>query len=301
VPVKNLWLAGLVVLVLGALALAQDETPKAIDQRISELIASMEKSDYAGQAAADKLVEIGKPAVERLLMALKHPQARVRYWSAAAVARIGDERAFQPLVGLVKTDPSKVVRATALWYLQHYPRKEVWDLAIEVLDDPDAGMRGWAIKLLSTKDRKEALPKLRALTKHPDYTTRYDAMVAVVNLADDEAIELLRGILRTDGHETVRKGALSSLTVLKRKPPVILTVLIDGLEDRSEEVREFAAKLLRKGTNETFHFESSGEPEARAAAVKAWRDWYEKYKDRLYWDDTTRRFEIRKEGKSLSE
>jgi HEAT repeat protein len=265
----------LVAILLSSVAFSQEQTPaKDMERQVSELIASMEKSDYAGQAAADKLVEIGKPAVEQLLMALKHPKPRVRYWSAAAAARIGDERAFQPLVSLVKADPNNLVRATALWYLQHYPRKEVWDLAMELLDDPDRSMRGWAIKLLSTKNRKEALPKLKTLTKHADYTTRYDAMVAVVNLLDDEAIELLRTILRTDDHETVRKGALSSLTILKRKPAVILTVLIDGLEDPSEDVREFAAKLLRKGTNQTFHFEASGGREARAAAVKAVRYWY---------------------------
>ena len=295
--VKCVWLAGWLGLSLGALALAQDGTAKTIDQQVADLITSMEKNDYAGKAATDKLVEIGKPAVERLLAALKHPTPRVRYWSAAAVARIGDERAFLPLVSLVKTDPDKTVRSTALWYLQHYPRKEVWDLAMATLEDADAGLRGWAIKLLSAKDRKEAVPKLKTLTKHPDYTTRYDAMVAVVTLVDDEAIELLRSILKTDDQETVRKGALSSLTVIKRKPPVIMAVLIDGLEDPSADVREFAAKLLRKGANQDFHFEATGEAEARAASVKAWRDWYEKHKDQLYWDDETRRFEIRKENK----
>ena len=295
VDVKTI-LTVVAALVMATAAAAQDETNSAdVQKQVAELIASMENSDWAGKAATDKLVEIGRPAVEQLILALKHPKPRVRYWSAAAVARIKDERAFQPLVDLVKTDPSNMVRATALWYLQHFPRKEVWDLAIQVLDDPDRGMRGWAIKLLSTAARKEGVPKLKALTKHPDYMTRYDAMVGVVGLIDAEAVETLRDILRADDHETVRKGALSCITILKEKPPVVLTVLIDGLEDRNEEVRAFAAKLLRKGANQSFYFQPAGDPEARAAAVRAWRTWYEKHKDRLCWDPEKRRFEIRQE------
>jgi len=48
-----------------------------------------------------------------------------------------DESAYQPLVELVTSDPSGMVRATALWYLQHYPRQEVWDLAVKTLDRYD--------------------------------------------------------------------------------------------------------------------------------------------------------------------
>lgn len=285
------------VLACPVTGLAQDDKPGDVQKEVAELITSMEKSDYAGKAAADKLVEIGKPAVEQLLVALKHPKPRVRYWSAAAVARIGDERAYKPLVELVKSDPNNLVRATALWYLQHYPRPEVWLLAMGVLEDPDRGMRGWAIKLLSACGRKEAVPKLKGLTRHANYMTRYDAMVAVVKLIDAQAIDMLRRVLLTDDHETVRKGAMSCLVILKGKPPTILRVLIDGLEDRDEDVRAFAAKLLRKGANQTFYFQPSGDPEGRAAAVNAWRRWYEKHKDRLYWDEGSRRFEIRPEAK----
>ena len=288
-------LAIVLLFLVSAPAAADDvAAPKPVDRQVADLIASMEKSDYAGKEATDKLVAIGKPAVAQLLVAIKHPAARVRYWSAAAVARIGDESAYAPLVELAKSDASGMVRATALWYLQHYPRQEVWDLAIKFLDDPSREMRGWAIKLLSTKNRTEALAKLEeAATKHADYQTRYDAMVAVTAMRDADAIEFLRGIVKNDVHETVRKGALSCLTVLKTKPPVLLTVLIDGLEDKDAGVREFAGKLLRKGTTQEFPFEPSGDSESRAAGVRAWREWFDKHKDRLAWDAARKRFEIR--------
>ena len=282
----------LLVLLLDPLAWSQDGPTDDVRKRVGELIQSMEKSNYAGKAAADKLVKIGKPAVDQLVLALGHHKPMVRYWSAAAVARIGDERAFEPLVKLVKSDPNGLVRATALWYLQHYPRQEVWDLAMKVLDDPDRGMRGWAMKLLAAKGRKEAAAKLKEMAlKHRNHMTRYDAMVSVVKLIDDRAVDMLKTILKQDAEVTVRKGALSCLTTLKRKEPVVLTLMIDALEDDDAEVREFAAKLLRKGTNEEFPFEPSGSEEARAEAVKSWRRWYDRNKDRLTWDDTKRRFE----------
>jgi HEAT repeat protein len=123
--------------------------------------------------------------------------------------------------------------------------------------------------------------------------TRYDAMVAVVKLQDSDALDLLQQVLATDDHDAVRKGALSCMTVLKKKPPEVIPLLISGLEDGDEGVRDFAAKLLRKGTNQEFYFSAAGHPDERAAAVLAWRTWYEKHKDRLYWDEGLRRFEIR--------
>ena len=285
-------------LAVSAAAFSQDdEAAQGTQEQVAALISSMEKSDVAGKAAVEKLVRIGRPAVERLLLALKHPKKRVRYWSATAVARIRDERAFMPLIEMAKTDPDGYVRATAMWYLQNFPRQEVWDLAIEKLDDRSKLVRGYAIRLLKEKKRTEAVGKLKELTKHREYQTRYDAMVAVTELIDHEAIDMLRTIVRTDDHETVRKGALSCVTILKKKPPTVMAVLIDGLEDRSEEVRAFAAKLLRKGANQTFYFQPGGDAEARAAAVRAWQTWYEKHKDRLYWDDEKHRFELRTEKK----
>jgi len=268
------------------------------EKEIGELIASMEKSDYAGRDALRKLVRIGKPAVEQLLAALEHKTARVRYWSAAALAQIGDERCVKPLMQLVKTDKHGLVRATALYYLRLFNDKEAWELIIATLDSPDAGMRGWAIRACREKNRVDALPKLKALARKSDnYKTRYDAMVAAVTIAEKDATEFVRGILKTDASVDVRIGAMKCLTVCKEKRPEMLTVMIDGLADRHPKVRTAAAALLRRGTNQEFPFDPDGDREDRAVAVANWRRWYEKHKDHLTWDDAKRRFEIREKRK----
>ena len=284
------------VLVVAFPAFAQPKKPD-VQEQVAALIKSMEESDYAGRDAVKKLVAIGIPAVEKLIEAFKHKTPRVRYWSASAVATIGDERAYKPLVDLVRNDKHGLVRCTALWHLQHYPRKESWDLAIEMLDDPSTGVRGWAMKLLAAKKRREAVPKLKVMTKHRNHKTRYDAMVSRGKIVDVKAVDTLRDILRSDDNVDVRKGALTCITIIAKKTAPLLLLLIDGLEDRDESVRELAARLLRRGTNQEFPFTPAGDPEERAAAVIAWREWFDKHKDRLYWDDKLRRFEIRKEKK----
>ena len=60
-------LVGLVGLVLwmSGPAHAQGEAPKSVDQQVADLIASMEKSDYAGKGATDKLAPDGKESVAK--------------------------------------------------------------------------------------------------------------------------------------------------------------------------------------------------------------------------------------------
>ncbi len=285
------FLIAMVLLALGAFAFGQ--AAKLVDPQVAELIASMEKSDVAGREACDKLVAIGKPATAQLIAAFKSPVARVRYWSLSAAARIGEEAVYAPMVELLKSDPNAVVRETALWHLQYYPRPEAWDLAAKALDDPSRDMRHFAIKLLSDKNRVEALPKLEETAfKNPDDQTRREATVAVATLKDAAAVEFLRKVLRADANEGVRETALRCVTLLKKKQAEALSVLIDGLEDRNENVRVAAATLLLKGTTVDFHYNPTADSELRAAGVKAWREWFEKNRARLAWDETRKRFEV---------
>jgi HEAT repeat protein len=124
---------------------------------------------------------------------------------------------------------------------------------------------------------------------------RLVAMEGLVNLVETDAIETLRTVVKTDKDPVVREGALRCLVILKEKPPVILTVMIDAMEDPDVDMRAFAATLLLKGTTQVFPFEPGGDSTARAATVAAWREWYEKNKERLFWNAGKRRFEVKDE------
>ncbi len=64
-------------------------------------------------AAAGALVEIGAPAVEPLLVALRNEDMAVRYRAAYALGDIGDRRAVEPLIAALKDAYGDVRRAAA--------------------------------------------------------------------------------------------------------------------------------------------------------------------------------------------
>ena len=136
----------------------------------------MEKDDYAANAAHGRLVDIGLPAGDALLAAIKHTKPHVRYWSASALAQIGEERAYGPLKKLAREDPNQIVRSTALWHLQRYGNDEVYKLAADALGDAHPMVRGWAMRILRENGRTEGTAKLRELVQSEDPLTRADAV-----------------------------------------------------------------------------------------------------------------------------
>lgn len=264
----------------------------AADQNeIARLMKEMEQDDYAGMRSHDRLVEIGQPAADTLLTALSSPIPRVRYWSASAIARIGDERAYQPLVNLVREDPSEIVRSVALWHLQTYGKEEVFALAVDALADKHRMVRGWAMRLLRENGRTEAMSELEKLMAVDDVPTRVDAVYAIVTLTEKGQIDFLRRVLKEDPSRDVRLQALRCLTVVQTDPKV-LSPMIDALMDRDEEVRRMAVKLLRRGADRVFGYVPTDKEEERLPAVAKWREWYEQNLKKLKWNEERRRFEI---------
>lgn len=59
-------------------------------------------------AASDTLVQLGAPAVEPLVAALKEGEEHARGWAAWALGEIGDARAVEPLLAELETAPATV-------------------------------------------------------------------------------------------------------------------------------------------------------------------------------------------------
>jgi hypothetical protein len=278
------------VLLIGAAACAAGPVPAPLPADVAGLVASMARDDFAGQAACEQLVKMGKTAVPDLLPALQHQTPRVRYWSAAALCRIADDRAWQPLVTALRDDPSPVVRSTILWHLQHFSKNEVYGLAAERLADPDPLVRGWALKTLAHGRQRDRLAMVIQRTNDKEPGVRHDALVAAVELGGNTQLSLIQKMAGDDPDPQVREGALRCLTLLPAKSPVILAVMIRGLADKDPDVQAAAARLLAKGTNQSFGFDPARLPAERARVVAAWQQWFEQNKDRLRWSDEKRRF-----------
>ncbi len=261
-------------------------------QTAQELIEQMGKDDFSGMAASRELARMGEPAIPGLVAALQDPVPRVRYWSIAALSDMGDDRVLPAILSRLD-DEDALVRAVAVWHLgRWYGRPDVREPVLKRLDDASPFVRGWVLKLIQFKKDKEAAEKVRALLKSAEPEVRYDALHTLAVLQGPDALDTLRQALREDESELVRECAIRCTTVIEPQTARVAEVLLIGLRDKDEAVREVAARLLRKGFGQSFAFDASAEPPIREEGARAWQEWYEANKEKLRWNAENRRFEV---------
>ena len=278
-------------LILGVTMLGAAATTK-LPSDAKGLVEYMGRDDFAGRAACEELVNLGKAAVPELLGALQNREPWVRYWSASALCRIGEERAYKPLVELLRNDPNPVVRSTVLWHLQHFKKEEVFELAVQSLGDGDGMVRSWALKVLEEGKQSARLPEVLKLLKDKEPGVRHDALMTAVKLGGNSQFALVKKLAADDPDAEVRAGALRCLTLLTEKKAEIVAVMIRALSDASPDVQGTAARLLGKGTNQSFGFDPSLPAAEREKAIAQWQEWYEARKNRLRWNEEKHRFVV---------
>ena len=89
-------------------------TADAADQRVAELIATLrfEKDRREQDRAAQKLIDIGSPAVEPLISELTSPDKRTKVRIIRMLRVIKDQRSVYPLAGCLR-DPDREIRKSA--------------------------------------------------------------------------------------------------------------------------------------------------------------------------------------------
>jgi HEAT repeat protein len=248
---------------------------------------------------------MGRPVVPQLIDALDHEVPRVRYWSVAALAKIGDDRVLAPLLETLE-DPNQIVRAVAAWHLHRWfgreqvrkavfarltdPSEQVqkwaaraiqenWQMqpvrtaVMERIDDPNPKVRGWALDIIREKKYRDALPRLREFLESEDLVRRYAAVRALPDLADEEAIPALKKALRQDSSPQVRAAAVHGLGRWFDRPP-IRRLILDTLRGEDEFVRGWALNVVaekghRKALPQVRSLLRDEDPDVRYDAVRA--------------------------------
>src|SRR5687768_5457347 len=104
-------------------------------------IAAEKDEDYLVRAAAVRALNVSRDqtdeAKEVYLAALADENARVRLEGAKALFNMPDERAVEPLVRLLRTDPDKDVRIAAAAALKYYENLDVARALVGVLGERD--------------------------------------------------------------------------------------------------------------------------------------------------------------------
>jgi HEAT repeat protein len=267
----------------------QDEQPAP--RSIPELIDALAADDFSGMAASRELTERGTAAVPALIANLKNETPRARYWSIAALSGIGDDRAVPAILALLD-DPDAMVRAVAVWHVSRwYDRPEVRTAVLARLDDRSSFVQGYVLKVIQTRQDAKAAPQVRAMLASPVPEVRYDALHTLALMLGRDSLPAVRAALTEDKSPLVRRCALQCCTVIEPRRPDCAELLILGLRDQDQEVRETAVRLLRRGFGQYFGFDPAAEPMDREPAVRQWRSWYDENAARLRWNAKSRGFE----------
>jgi len=126
----------------------------------------IEVANQFGTSAVPILLEIIKPDYSPIIPQAKEARRLVRVGAIDALGFIGDKRAVNPLVSILKTKSEEsIIRGSAAYALGRIGDPEALNPLIDALSDEDFSIREWAIKALVKMKDKRAIPALEELYK----------------------------------------------------------------------------------------------------------------------------------------
>lgn len=234
-------LASTVLLIFIMTSMGVVSAESIVDEtEITSLIHNMGDQNISIRVDAVKgLVEIGYPAVDPLIQVLNDNNPKIQENSAAALGKIGAEKAVQPLIELLADDNDDVQRAAKL-ALCDLGDPAVEPL-IEVISDGDTN---WLVlsngmRVLETIGDERAVHPLINMLGGSDGV---DAAVALGEIGEP-AVQPLIDVLK-DSDPRVRAYAVRALG--RTGDSRAVEPVIELLNDEDENVRSNAAMALGK-------------------------------------------------------
>jgi HEAT repeat protein len=128
---------------------------KVRDERVLEPLIGQLRSDEFLEEAKEALVELGEPAVERLVEALRDKDENVRKQAVIVLGRIKATSAIDPLIEMLK-DKDWFVRLTAAAALEQIGDERGRVAIKPLLQDPDLVVKMRVERILSSWKKKTA-------------------------------------------------------------------------------------------------------------------------------------------------
>ena len=148
--------------------------------------------------------------VEKIAYSLGDDSDNVRLEAVRALGKINSEACIAPLITVAGGDRDAYIRAAAVHHLRSIGpgHKEVLDLALAALSDPDRDVRVQAVRLLATfHDNRAIQPLLNALADE-HWSVRESAEYAVLNLQKKAFPHLLKTLESTSWTQRFRAARL---------------------------------------------------------------------------------------------
>jgi HEAT repeat protein len=191
-------------------------------------------------------IDIGTPAVEPLIFALKDQDEKVRQKVVHALGQIGDLRAINPLIAASK-DQEPQVRYEALEVLGKIGGAQVLDVLIHALKDKHFRVRYTAVETLAEIGDARAVEPIIECLQDKDTLVSKASAWALGDLNDPRAVEPLIALLeRKNTDSDVRHAAAWSLVELYTSACAVeaLIALLDSKNVDSDVRREAARSLV---------------------------------------------------------
>ncbi|WP_377477339.1 MAG: HEAT repeat domain-containing protein [Microcoleus anatoxicus] len=231
-------------------------TSKANPKEIASLIEKLKSNDEREiDAAIEKLVKIGEPAIPALIEALRDKNLVVRQSAAQVLQRFGTS-AIPALVKASKDSDVRVRRrAAALLNNMTYgsslvssEAKNVMPQLISLLKDSDPDVRSSVAPFLGriSQETKTVIPQLIPLLKDSDAGVRSSVAEALTIGEETETVMPQLIPLLKDSDAGVRSRAASALGKIGAAAKSAVPQLVSLLKDSDAGVRSSAASALGK-------------------------------------------------------
>ena len=161
------------------------------ERAIKPLITALRDAEWnVREAAQDALAQIGPPAVEPLIKALREYQ--IKTFVIQVLGKIKDERVLDPLMAQLRNEEFKDVATKALI--------EVGLPAVErlmaVMNDKDKHVRKHVVMALGEIGVSEAVEPLIDATKDEDWAVRLQAIAALHLIGDERGKPAVKALMK---------------------------------------------------------------------------------------------------------
>jgi hypothetical protein len=208
------------------------------------IIAAIKDKGVPVSGATDGLVQIGAPAVEPLIAALKEKDSKVRHAAVKALGLIGDAQgAVEPLIAALN-DENIMVRRAVIGALEAIGDPRAEEGLAAALNDENESVRKAATKALGKIKGVDSIePLIVALSDPGNAQVRRRAAESLGKIKDPRAVEPLIAAL-TDKTVSVRKAAIDALK--KIGDPRAIVPLLERFENEPQKNRQSIVYALDK-------------------------------------------------------
>jgi HEAT repeat protein len=194
-----------------ALALGAHHDPRAIEPLLAAAL--NDKNVFVYLAAGEALGNIGKPALEPLLIAIKDEDSDVRRRAASLLGKLSDPRAYEALRAALKDEIVDVRRSAAENLIIN--KKLSFEQLIGFCKDTDWRVRQSAAYALGKLGEPRAVDPLIAFLKDEDWRVRHSAAGALGEYHESRVVEPLVATLNdANDNRDVRKASAESLRII---------------------------------------------------------------------------------------